>query len=197
MIFINMHADPDISVAAIDNYSGARLATEHLLRQGYQNVALITGPLDWWEAQQRKLGWQAALEAAGRPPSEAQIAEGDWSAYNGQEAFCALREKFPQMDAIFTSNDQTALGVIHAARGEGLHIPNDLGLVGFDNIPESAFFLPPLTTIEQPLRELGGLAVKELGRIIHLEQGKHEPFPPASMTLEPTLIIRESSIPSR
>jgi DNA-binding LacI/PurR family transcriptional regulator len=101
------------------------------------------------------------------------------------------------LDAIFTSNDQTALGVIHAAQGEGLRIPDDLGLVGFDNIPESAFFLPPLTTIEQPLRELGGLAVKELGRIINQEQGKHEPFPPASMTLEPTLIIRESSIPKR
>lgn len=194
MIFISMHAEPGLAVAAIDNYRGARLATEHLLQQGYQNIGLITGPPDWWEAQQRRLGWQDALLAAGRPATQTRIAEGDWSASRGQKAFYTLVDQFPEIDAVFASNDQTALGVLHAAQREGRRVPEDLGVVGFDNIPESAFFLPPLTTVEQPLLELGSLAVEELGRIIQTEQQKSEPVKPGSLVLEPRIVIRESSV---
>jgi DNA-binding LacI/PurR family transcriptional regulator len=142
------------------------IATQHLLDLGRQYIGHISGPLDWWEARQRKLGWQEALQAAGRDATEDHSVEGNWSASSGETAFEQLLQGYPEMDAIFIANDQMALAALQVANHRGIRIPQDLAVVGFDNIAESAFFYPSLTTIYQDQHELGCLAVQRLVTLI-------------------------------
>jgi LacI family transcriptional regulator len=196
IVFLTMQPQPDIPVVSLANRAGGRLATEHLLMQGYEHVALITGPLDWWESRQRRLGWEDALTAAGRAVDARQIVEGDWSAASGERAFATLREQFPEMDAVFASNDQMAQGVLHAAWTANVRVPDDLAVVGFDDIPEAAYFIPPLTTVRQDSTELGGTAVRVLVRLIAAwhETGRIATL--ESIWLQPELVSRRSSRPA-
>jgi len=170
------------------------MATKHLLAQGYQNIGLITGPLDWWEARQRQLGWQDALEEAGITIENNLVVEGDWTAESGERCLRQLLEQHPDIDAMFVCNDQMALGAMQAARQMGRRVPEDLALVGFDDIPESAYFYPPLSTVRQDMVELGRRAVRELGRTIEASQQGKAVVEPKTILLQPQLIIRESSI---
>jgi len=184
-----------IQPAIIDERSGARLATEHLLAQGYKRIGLITGPLNWSGSVSRQLGWRDALTAADVPISERQVVEGDWSAASGQHNFYRLLEHMPDIDAVFACNDQMALGVLQAAHLLGRRVPHDLGVVGFDNFTESAYFWPPLTTVRQPWAEKCSIAVRELIRMIE-EQKETGDFTPAeTQILFPELLIRKSSMP--
>jgi LacI family transcriptional regulator len=194
VIFLSMGARPNLNVAAIDNRSGARLATEHLLEQGYRKIGLITGPLAWWEARQRKLGWQDALQAAGLPVEGRQVVEGDWSAESGAEGITRLFEGYPEVEAVFACNDQMALGVLQSAQRLGRKAPEHLGVVGFDNTPESGYYWPPLTTIRNPLIQLGCAAVSELISRIQPAASQDADAGPITVLLEPELIVRESSI---
>ena len=115
------------------------MATQHLLDQGYQHIGHITGPLDWWEARQRKLGWEHALKAAGMNLADEQWQEGNWSSASGEIAFQKLLQTYPRLDAVFVANDQMALGLLQAANRLGIQVPDALGLIGFDGIPEVAF----------------------------------------------------------
>jgi LacI family transcriptional regulator len=197
-IFTTMQARPDAAIVAVDNYAGGRMATEHLLQQGYQRIGHVSGPLDWWEARQRKAGWQDALRDAGIPPAETHAEEGDWASASGERAICRLLERHPDLDAVFVGNDQMALGVLQTACRQGIRVPHDLAVVGFDGLPEAAHYWPPLTTIYQDLRKLGCTAVQQLVRAI--ETSRQEPTPddpdsrPASILLTPDLIVRESSL---
>lgn len=194
VVFLSMQPQPDLTVAAVDNRSGGRMATKHLLDQGHQNVGLITGPLAWWEACQRQCGWQDALREAGIPIEDNLIVEGDWMAASGERGLRRLLEERPEIDAVFVSNDQMALGALQAARQMGLRVPEDLALVGFDDIPEAAYFCPPLSTVRQEMVEIGRRAVRELGRMIEaIQQGKAV-LEPSTILLQPQLIIRESSV---
>jgi LacI family transcriptional regulator len=123
---------------------------------------LISGPLEWLESRQRKQGWEDALKKAGIEVTPQQWAMGNWSSASGESAFAELQQKYPGMDAVFASNDQMALGVLHFAHAHGMRIPEELALIGFDNLAEAPYFNPSLTTIEQPLRQLGNLAVQTL-----------------------------------
>ena len=181
-------------VVAIDNQHGGFLATEHLLSQGYHRIGIITGPMDWWESRQRLAGWRAALEKAYEPAAERQIVEGDWSAASGEAAIYKLWEQFPEIEAVFASNDQMALGVLQAAHRSGHSVPGDLAVVGFDNIPESLFFWPALTTVDQPLIDLGGRAVEVLSRLIEAEHANDRTVRVDTILLQPMLVIRESSV---
>ena len=194
MIFLTMGARDNMFIVAVDNYQGGRLATEHLLGQGYRNIAHITGPLEWWEARQRKDGWHAALGEAGISPSEHQWASGDWSSASGKAAMVKILEDYPDVDAVFIGNDQMALGALHYASKCGIKVPDELAFVGFDNLPESEFFWPPLTTIRQNLRQLGNIAVQELVQIIDAIREGEEVVEPKVITLHPELIVRQSSI---
>ncbi|HET6312677.1 MAG TPA: substrate-binding domain-containing protein, partial [Chloroflexia bacterium] len=122
------------------------------------------------------------------------LAEGNWSPESGELAFTRLRAQFPEMDAVFASNDQMAQGVLHAAWKENVRVPADLAVVGFDDIPEAAYFIPPLTTIRQETNELGRAAVRVLDQLItaRRETGPGEAYQPVS--LEPRLIVRGSSV---
>lgn len=182
-------------VVAVDNRGGARQATEHLVQQGYKKIGIITGPLTWWEAQERLAGWREVMQSMKIKDPDKMIFEGDWEADSGDRGFEALYDAHPDLDAIFVSNDQMSLGVIQAARRHGLRIPEDLGIVGFDNIPESNFFFPPLTTIQQPTHELGALAVTRLHECIQDEDSPKN-LSAKDNLIYPQLIVRQSSLHS-
>ncbi|MBI3748405.1 MAG: LacI family DNA-binding transcriptional regulator [Chloroflexi bacterium] len=183
----------------IDNRAIGRLATEHLLSGGARHVGLVTGPMDWWESRERQLGWRESLQERGLPASDRQIANGDWSATSGEAGLYQLVEQAPDLDAVFASNDQMALGVMHAAHRLGRRIPDELSVVGVDNIAEASHFWPALTTVDQPLRDAGGLAVRELDGAIRRARAarRGQDGAPAPRTLlQPKLVIRESSRPT-
>jgi LacI family transcriptional regulator len=193
VIFLSTRPRDDLHVVEIDNRNGAYLATEHLLQRGYRKIGLIAGPLTWWAASERRRGWQDALTALGIGFSDSQIVEGDWSAESGERGLHELLEKFPDIEAVFACNDQMALGLMRAARSLGKRIPEDLAVVGFDDIPESAFFYPPLTTIRQGLYELGHLAVQTFVQLRETEQGGESSTLAQTVWLQPQLVIREST----
>ncbi len=180
----------------IDNREIGRSATEHLVLGGARRVGIVTGPLDWWEAQQRKAGWADALAQHGLPADDAQMVEGDWTAESGRLALEALVGRSTGIDAVFASNDQMALGVLHAAHVRGLRVPGDLSVVGVDNIAESSHFWPPLTTVHQPLQDAGALAVEAIDLAIHRTTSTPRlsgDVLPLGTLLRPQLIVRESS----
>ena len=192
-IFLTMEARPGVSIVSVDNYQGGRMATEHLIRQGYQHIGHITGPLDWWEARQRLRGWQDALRDAGRPAEDRYWAGGNWSAASGAQEIEHLLDSYPEMDALFAANDQMALGVQQVAAQRRIRIPDDLAVVGFDGIPESAYYWIPLTTVYQDFSALGSAAVRELISMVEENEPDHEGVKPRQTSLQPELIVRASS----
>lgn len=193
VVFLSMQSSHALSVVAIDNRAGGRDATQHLLEQGYRKIGLITGPSTWWEACERRAGWEEALSRAGIPIDTTLIAEGDWTPGSGERCLRHLLEQQPQMDAVFVCNDQMAFGALKVARELGRQVPKTLGTVGFDNIPESAYSYPPLTSVGQDMVTLGSRAVQELCRIIEAsEQGLV--VQPKTILIPSRLIVRESSV---
>jgi DNA-binding LacI/PurR family transcriptional regulator len=188
IVFLKSEPSATFSTIMIDNYGGARLATNHLLALGRRRIAHLAGPLAWREARARREGWRDALLDAGVEPGP--MVPGNWSSASGEVAFEQMLELAPDLDAVFAGNDQMALGIFHVAHRRGLAIPNDLAVVGFDGLVEGAQFTPSLTTISQPLGELGQLAVREMLRLV-----ANEPAPgiTRSATLATELIIRESA----
>jgi DNA-binding LacI/PurR family transcriptional regulator len=178
-----------------DNRLGGQIGTEYLLRQGYRNIGLITGSPGLLASQERQCGWEDALLAAGLPPAPQQVVEGDWTAVSGEQGLRRLFQQFPQIDAVFVSNDQMALGVVKAANDLALPVPARLGVVGFDNVAEASCFIPPLTTLHNPFQEMGMMAVKELDRMLrehnHQEGSRSVPL---RIVLKPELIVRESAV---
>jgi LacI family transcriptional regulator len=193
VVFLTMQARPDVSIVAVDNYAGGRVATEHLLEQGYRNIGHISGPLSWWEARQRKAGWQDALQAAAVPEANLLSEEGDWSSASGEQAIVRLLASYPQMDAVFVGNDQMALSVLQMACRRGTRVPEELAVVGFDGLPEAAHYWPPLTTVYQDQQLLGRTAVKELVRMIESDRKGTGATEQKTILLQPELIVRASS----
>jgi LacI family transcriptional regulator len=190
IVFLSAQPRPNQMTAVIDNRAGGRLATRHLIEQGRQHIGLITGPISWWEARQRELGWREELAANGREVDESYIAYGDWSAGSGERCLRRLLEWRPEMDAVFVSNDQMALGALKAAREVGRQVPEELAVIGFDDIPEAAFFYPALTTMRQDTAALGREGVRRLLAMINEpETVSYEPI-----RLLPELMVRESTL---
>ena len=136
----------------VDHESGARQAVEHLLALGHKTVWHVGGPEGWIESRTRESGWRAALEAAGaKPPA---VLAGDWSARSGYLAGRRLA-KLRSVTAVFAANDQMSLGVLRALHEAGRGVPDEVSVIGFDDIPEAAFLTPPLTTIRQDFTEVG------------------------------------------
>jgi LacI family transcriptional regulator len=197
VVFMTMQARPSVSVVAMDNYSGGCLATQHLLEHGYRNIGHISGPMDWWEAQQRKAGWRDTLLAAGALEADLHAEEGTWSSASGERAIDRLLASYPEMDAVFVGNDQMALSVLQTACRQGMQVPEDLAVVGFDGLADSAHYWPPLTTVRQDLRNLGCTAVRELVRVIEVTSREQAVLQPVSISLRPELIVRDSSFVAR
>ncbi|HUH97215.1 MAG TPA: LacI family DNA-binding transcriptional regulator [Anaerolineales bacterium] len=194
IVYLTMEPRENISVVSINNYLGGRMAMSHLIEQGYRHIGHISGPLDWWEARQRMQAWKDALAEAGRPFQDNFWVEGNWSSASGTRAAEKLFEQYPGMDSILVANDQMALGAMQSAHRKGLRIPQDVGVVGFDNMPESAFFWPSLTTVNHDQYNLGKMAVKETIKIIEAGWDGSASINPTAITLEPTLVVRDSSL---
>jgi LacI family transcriptional regulator len=192
IVYLTMEPHEGISIIEVDNHAGAKIATEHLLGQGYKNIGHISGPMDWWEAKQRLDAWKATLQAAGFNHLDHHWVEGNWSSASGYEAARKLFDQYPEMDSIFVANDQMALGAISVIYEKGLRVPDDIGLVGFDNIAESAYYFPALTTIQHDQHQVGALAVREIIRIIEIIQRRETPEYKTIM-LKPDLLVRKSS----
>ena len=197
VIFLNTRPRPGITSIAIDNAHGACLATQHLFKCGYRRIGHISGPMDWWEACERFKGWQETLAKAGEAVREFYSVSGDWSSASGEQAMRKLLFQYPDVQAVFVANDQMALGALHVAWEQGLRVPHELGIVGFDGIPEAAYFLPPLTTIDQDPIAMGKAAVDELVAAIEAGQQRikdeGEIVQGRSIMLQPRLVAREST----
>ncbi|MGW8249810.1 MAG: LacI family DNA-binding transcriptional regulator [Anaerolineales bacterium] len=192
VVYLNKPKRVDDLVVALDNRLGARLAAKHLLSQGYRHVGIITGPMDWWEAQQRESGWRQVMQENGGSDLDNLVVAGDWSAYSGNAGLQELLARSPHIDAVFASNDQMALGALQAARQLGIRVPQELGIVGFDDIPEAAFFYPSLTTIRQDAQALGANAVDQICDFI-LARRDGDEFKSDIVWVSPELIVRNSS----
>lgn len=172
---------------AIDNPSGAAQATQHLLDLGHQTVHHIGGPDSWLDARERVEGWRQTLRRAGVP--EPALLSGDWSARSGYEIGHRLAA-MPEVTAVLCGNDQMALGLLRALAECGRRVPGDVSVAGFDDVPEAAFFLPPLTTVRQDFGELGRRA---LHLLIDRMSGDHQLQP--VLPIEPELVVRASTGP--
>jgi LacI family transcriptional regulator len=193
ILFLTISAHTGIPAVSIDNYKGGCMATQYLLDQGYRSIGHITGPLDWWESHRRMAGWRDKLAQANLPISDQHWVEGDWTSASGDRGIKKLIKQFPGMDAVFVANDQMALGVLKGAHEIGLKIPNQLGVIGFDGIPESAYFWPPLTTIHQDQYQLGCTAVEELINIIDRHHHGEPTYQTKRLLIQPELVVRSST----
>ncbi|WP_219469049.1 LacI family DNA-binding transcriptional regulator [Nonomuraea rhizosphaerae] len=179
----------EVSVVCVDQYEGGRQATGHLLDLGHETVWHIRGPSDWLEAEGRVAGWRSVLEQAGRPAPEPLA--GDWSPRSGYEAGRSLAS-MKDVTAVFVANDQMALGVLRAFTERGVRVPEQVSVVGFDDIPESEFFSPPLTTIRQDFGAVGRHSIEVLLRQIE-GQGSHE----RERLVVPPVVVRRASTARR
>jgi LacI family transcriptional regulator len=188
IVYLKSRPSPAFSTIVIDNYGGAQQATKHLLSLDRRRIGHLAGPLAWPEARDRHDGWRDSLRDAGLELGP--VAAGDWSSASGEVAFDTMLRSVPKLDGIFAGNDQMALGILHQAHKRGIRIPDDIAVVGFDGVEEAAQYTPSLTTVVQPLRRLGHLAVSEL-----LATADEDPatMPVRALTLETELVIRESA----
>lgn len=193
IVHLNRKPSKMFPVVSVNNHLGGRMATKHLLDQGFRKIGVITGPRYWWEAEERFMGWKAVMEESGISNLDHLIFEGNWEAESGSDGFQALLSKNPDLEAVFVSNDQMALGVLQAANYMGVKIPDDLSIVGFDDIPESEYFIPPLTTVRQEAKRLGALAVTRLQACIEDRSAVQE-ITALDNQIAPELIVRKSSI---
>jgi DNA-binding LacI/PurR family transcriptional regulator len=170
----------------VDQVLGARLATRHLIDLGHTDIVHISGPQDWIEAEARMQGFLRELSEADLQTRAPVL--GDWTASFGYYAGLELL-RYRDFTAAFIGNDQMALGFMHACREWGLSVPGDISIVGFDDIPESAHFAPPLTTVRQNFTEIGRRAVALLLGELRGDTGlSHDP-------VQPELIVRSSTAP--
>ncbi len=169
-----------------DNFEGGRLATEHLIDQGHRQIAYISGDPAHPDATERLRGYRFALEQAGIAFNPGLVVQGEYSELSGLRAVDHLLEGRQHFTAIFAGNDQMAFGAALGLKRHGLRVPDDVSLIGFDDLPSSVYANPPLTTVHQPAYELGCLAA---AAILELLAGKQ----PSMAIPAPRLISRESS----
>lgn len=175
----------DFPAVEIDQEAGAVLATTHLLEAGHETVFHLAGPADWQEANERVNGWRATLRAAGAKLQEPL--RGDWTARSGYELADEILSR-RDVTAVFAANDQMALGLLRAAHEAGRSVPDDLSIVGFDDIDEALYLTPPLTTVRQPFSDLGRQSFSLLLREVSEGRDVEQPTP-----LNPELVIRAST----
>ncbi len=182
--------DTDIPFVDVNATAGAELAVDHLIECGYQRIGMITNaPLDYTSAQQRRAGYVKALKKAKLPVDRSLIKAGNYTPASGFDAMKTLLQITPRLTAVFVASDVVAMGAILAIKEAGLRIPQDIAVVGFDDIPLAEYYDPPLTTIHLPAFGLGWAGGERLIRII---QG--EGLNDASLLLESSLIPRQSSM---
>ena len=176
----------DLSAISVDQYAGARLAVAHLLELGHRHIQHLAGPLKYFEAAARRAAFDDTLREVGIVAAPA--IEGDWTAASG---YRATAEIAAETTAVFSGNDQMALGLVHGLAERGQRVPDDISVVGFDDVPEAEHFLPPLTTVRQDFDGVGRAAVERLIAQLNGDE------PHAVAPLEPELMVRASTAAPR
>jgi LacI family transcriptional regulator len=189
VVAVDPHTGPShLPTIDSDNLRGAQLATEHLLELGHRRIAFLSGRPDLQSAELRKTGYLRALAAAGVPADETLIRDG---AYDPEVSAASAHDLLTAPDrptAVFAANDLSAIATVDAAGLLGLSVPDDLSVVGFDNVPESALCSPPLTTVDQPIREMGHRAISMLIKLINGDEVER-----THVTLDTGLVVRRST----
>jgi LacI family transcriptional regulator len=180
--------DEGIPCVAAANAGGATAAIDHLLELGHRSIAAITGPTGWAATEERRQGYHAALAHAGIPPDPRLTVVGDWQIESGRAAAAHLLELEDRPTAIFAFNDEMAIGAIESAREHGLRVPADLSVVGFDDVERPFLMTPQLTTVHQPLGEMGRIAVNLLFRLLDKQR-----IDALRVVLATNLVKREST----
>ncbi len=188
-IAIDVDLGPRLPIVMVDQDRGARLAIEHVTDLGHRQIAFICGPSQWRAAKLRTHGWMKALQRAKLSPGP--MLEGDWSAKSGYFAALELmRHHRGDFTALVTANDHMALGALSAFRENGIEVPDEISVIGYDGMPESEFYQPALTTIYQDFAALGEVSVQFLLRMIN-QPGTS----PQRFILKPVLVPRRSTAP--
>lgn len=182
--------DEDARMVASNDREAVRGAVEHLIAAGHRRIGLVAGPHGFRSARERRQGFEEALGDAGIALPRSLVAEGTYRFESGREAGERLLDLAPRPTAIFSSNDEMAAGVMHAARQRGLDIPRDLSIIGFDDTPVAAHVWPPLTTVRWPIVPMARAAALKL---IAGMQGEDEVEEPS---LFPSTLIRRASVAS-
>ncbi len=167
----------------VDQIDGARQATQHLIDLGHRAIDHVAGPATWTEAKGRRIGYEEAMRDNGLAVRESLA--GDWTPARGYDIGCELARR-NEATAVFVANDQMAIGVLHAFAQNGIRVPDDVSVIGFDDIPESAYLNPALTTIRQDFKAVGQ-------RAIELVMATLDGTPLEVPLLSPELIIRDST----
>jgi DNA-binding LacI/PurR family transcriptional regulator len=176
--------EPAFLTVAVDQELGATLAVRHLIELGHRKILHVAGPLDWLDARGRVRGWHVEMARGGLVEHDPVV--GDWTSDFGYE-FARQFTDMPDFTAIFAANDQLALGIIHGFAERGIRVPDDVSVIGFDDLPDARHFLPPLSTVRQDFRALGERAVSELLAVLAGGQ------PEAHSLIAPELVVREST----
>ncbi|MGK5685099.1 LacI family DNA-binding transcriptional regulator [Actinoplanes sp. URMC 104] len=187
VVVVDSDAGDRYPVVDTDQADGARQAVRHLLGLGHETVWHVTGPAESFASERRAAAWRDVLTSAGRPVPP--VERGDWSALSGYRAGLRLADE-PGCTAIFVANDQMALGVLRALHERGRRVPQDVSVVGFDDIPDAVAYLPPLTTVHQDFAEVGRRCVQLL-----LDQIQRRVVEPGTVLVPTTLTERDSTAP--
>jgi DNA-binding LacI/PurR family transcriptional regulator len=177
-----------VSYVDVDNVQGSRMAVEHLVARGRGIVACIGGPTDMSAGVDRLAGYRQALAAAGLDADEHLASAGDFTQQSGAEAMRRILAARPDVDAVFAASDQMATGALQVLRAAGRRIPEDVAVVGFDDSPIAETADPPLTSVRQPIEEMGAEMVRLL-----LEHTAHPGAAPRKVILATRLVERRSS----
>ncbi|MEZ3158988.1 LacI family DNA-binding transcriptional regulator [Microbacterium sp. BWT-B31] len=181
LVVVDSPPDARFTIVQTDHAGGARSAVEHLLGLGHEVVHHIGGPEGSFAAAERERGWREALAAAGVP--EPPAVRGDWAAASGFAAAKRLVAEAPTLSAVFTANDQMALGLVRALAEAGCHVPDEVSVVGFDDVVDAADYLPPLTTVRQDFDRLGETAVAALVAGIEADGPRGLPAIPTELVI--------------
>src|SRR5262245_26112353 len=176
------------------NYEGARAMTEHLLSLGHRRIAFLAGRPDLESARRREAGYRAALAGAGVGFDPDLVLVGGFTQAAAAGPARELLTRTPRPTAIFAANDQSAIQTMRTAAELGVRVPDDVSVAGFDNIPDSALTMPPLTTVDQSIQALGHEAVETLLILIE-HPDRNDPFHPIHITLPTKLVIRSTTTP--
>ena len=179
-----------VSHVDVDNLGGATRAVTHLVSGGRRSIATITGRQDMSAGNDRLVGYRKALETAGLPDDESLVEAGDWTREGGARAMRFLLIKHPRLDAVFAASDLMAQGALQALAEAGRRVPEDVAVVGFDDHPMAAMLQPPLTSVRQPIEEIG----REMARLL-LDSVQSPDQPPRNVILRTRLEVRASSAP--
>jgi DNA-binding LacI/PurR family transcriptional regulator len=185
--------DPDLLYVDTDNRGGAQQAVAHLQERGRRTIAVINGPLDQTSALDRLHGYCDALGIGVHEADPALVAQGDFTAEGGERAMARLLDVSPGLDAVFAGNDLMASGALRTLRTRGRRVPEDVAVVGYDDLEPAAWAEPPLTTVRQDVEGMGGMMAELLLRRIGLTEERGEAAPPAPVVTPATLVVRDSS----